>query len=83
MGIGHGVREVSITDIAVGGDRHSSRSCSTFRSATMFVGTRCRITREILIRVTIVTIGVMIEIIVMTVREVAAAIVVTMDHGVA
>jgi hypothetical protein len=49
----------------------------------MFVGTRCRITREILVRVTIVTIGVMIEIIVMTVREVAAAIVVTMDHGVA
>ena len=83
---GHGVREVSITDIAVGGDRHSSLSCSTFLSATTFAGIRCRITREIRVRVTTITIVVMIEIIVTIVQDTADEmddeIGVTMDHGV-
>jgi hypothetical protein len=85
---GHGARAVSFTGIAVGGDRHSSRSCSTFHSATTFAGIRCRITKEIHVRVTIVTIAVMDAMTVMPVmtamivREVDDTIGVTMGHGV-
>ena len=84
--IGHGVRAVSFTGIAVGGVRRSSRSCSTFRSATTFAGTRCRITKEIHVRVTTVTIGAMIVMIATIVRDTAIRVDdetgVTMDHGV-
>jgi len=40
--------------------------CSTFRSATTFAGTRCRITNAIHIRVAIVTIAVTAVIIAIT-----------------
>jgi hypothetical protein len=51
-----------------------------------FAGTRCRITREIRIRVTIVTIAMTAETTAMIVRDMAQAdgtIGVMMDHGVA
>jgi hypothetical protein len=88
MVTGHGVRAVSFTGRAVGGVRHSSRLCSTFRSATTFAGTRCRITKEIHVRVTTVTIDVIIAMLVMIATigrdiliRVGDEIVVTMDHG--
>jgi hypothetical protein len=82
---GPGFRAASFTRSAVGGDRHSSRSRSTSRLETTFVGTRCRITKEIHIRAGIVTIETA-EIIVMIVRATATGtdgeIGTTMDHGV-
>ena len=94
MASGHGVREVSFTGTAVGGVRRSSRSYSTFHSATTFAGIRCRITRGIHVRVTTVTIAVTDVIIATTVMPVMIATIgrdmgdqvdveigVTMDHG--
>jgi hypothetical protein len=81
---GPGVRAASFTRSAVGGDRHSWRSISTFHSATIFAGTRFRITKEILIRAGIVMIETA-EIIVMIVRDTATRtdgeIGTTMGHG--
>ena len=84
---GPGVHAASFTGSAVGGVRHSSHSFSTLTSAMTFAGTRCRITREIRIRVTIVTIAMTAVITATIVRDMAGrvdgTIDVMMDHGVA
>jgi hypothetical protein len=84
---GRGVHAASFTGTGVGGVRHSSRSFSISRSAMMSVGTPCRITREIHIRVTIITIVMMAAIIATIVRDMVAQVDGTIGmmtgHGVA
>ena len=90
---GPGVREVSFTRSVAGGARRWLHSCSTFRLATTSAGTRCRITKEIRIRVDTVAIT-MVVMVVMGVMDVMAVMDAipeaaavggetgtTMDHG--